>query len=203
MERRTNSIRTEQWALHTLELQCVPHGDGGLLRPDQPSNRPIVGSNRGRDVEWGAFPRTKPERQCGCVGSVAQRFEHFQESRSILADEDAERLANQEALAQVQELGCRAVGFDDRRVQPGHHISVGHRLEELPILGGLFGKLCLNLLETTPEFDELFLRAAEFLEQGFGFPECSWKKLRLSGFSRRSTLEASQTLLSRGQLQFE
>src|SRR4051794_34657174 len=51
------------------------------------------------------------------------------EACAVLAHEDAERLADQEPLADIEELRGRPVRLENRRIGPCHEIDVGHFVE--------------------------------------------------------------------------
>jgi hypothetical protein len=128
--------------------------------PQHPVQRSVVacpGHDRGLDLERG--PLARPDPQIELYPAAFNKLTgSSQQVAAVLAHEDTERLADEKALRDVQQLGRRAVGFENARVFGSDDVRVGRRIEQLPIPATLLFERDVTLGELRVLLDQVRVR---------------------------------------------
>ena len=138
-------------------------GGDPTQHPAERALRGFAGQHAAGDVERRALARPQAENPVGRSTGLREAFGLRLQARAFRADEDGEVLADQKALADVQQLGGGTVRFEDLAVTRRHQIRVGRRIEKLPVLLALDLERLTDRGQLAAARLQLLLRGAELL----------------------------------------
>lgn len=124
------------------------------------------------DGQRRALARSELQLQfCGIL-LLGEASAFFEDARAILAHEDAERLADEMPLADVEQVSGGAIDFENRGVWRRDDRGVRYLVEQVPVLGVLIAQLSLQCFDPPALFEDMVLGHPELLKGGTEFPEC-------------------------------
>lgn len=142
-------------------------------RLENPSEVCAIDADATSDDQRGALARPEFQLQvCGVFLLLGEALALLEEASAILTHEDAEHLAHEMPLADVEQVCGSAIDFENRRVWRGDDRRVGYFVEEVPVFGLLIAQLRLQLFDPVAVFDDVFVCETEFLKGGAQFREC-------------------------------
>jgi hypothetical protein len=162
-----------------------------------------IATDANPDGERGAFARSESQLQICGVLLLNEASALLEEARAIFTHEDAERLAHEVPLADVEQVGGGAIDFENRRVWLRDDRGIRHFVEQFPVLRLLVALLRLQFFDSVALIKDVFLCEPEFLEGAAQFLERAGQQRRVVAPGLCSSLERMKTLKRRDQSQFE